>query len=172
MPHLCSEWFANQIFWLAVALVAVFFVLSRISLPRIANVLAERAGVIINDLSAAEDFKRKAEAVEASHAETLDQARAQAQAIIAEARATIQADAARALEKATADIAAKTAESERIVTQMRSETLANVRQVAHDVTADIVRAMGGPDHRETIERAIEAQIQSRSTKRPEGRFVQ
>ena len=51
-------------FWLVVTLVVIFLVLSRIALPRIAAVLAERQGTITNDLAAAEDLKRKAEEAE------------------------------------------------------------------------------------------------------------
>ena len=55
MPQLCGEWMGNQVFWLVVTLVVIFFVLSKIALPRIASVLAERAGTITNDLAAAEE---------------------------------------------------------------------------------------------------------------------
>ena len=37
----------------------IYFVLSRIALPRIANVLAERQGTITNDIAAAEELKVK-----------------------------------------------------------------------------------------------------------------
>ena len=40
MPQLCIDWFGNQIFWLIVALVAIYFILSRVALPRIGAVLA------------------------------------------------------------------------------------------------------------------------------------
>ena len=46
MPQLCGEWMINQIFWLVITLLVIFFVLSRIALPRIAAVLAERQGTI------------------------------------------------------------------------------------------------------------------------------
>jgi F-type H+-transporting ATPase subunit b len=60
MPQLCAEWIPNQVFWLLVTLVVIFFVLSRIALPRIGAVLAERKGTITNDLAAAEELKQKA----------------------------------------------------------------------------------------------------------------
>ena len=34
MPQLCTDWASNQIFWLVVTLVAIFFVLSRLALPQ------------------------------------------------------------------------------------------------------------------------------------------
>ena len=66
MPQLCDAWFANQIFWLVVALAAIYFILTRVALPRMGAVLAERQGTISNDLAAAEDLKRQAEDAEAA----------------------------------------------------------------------------------------------------------
>ena len=46
MPQLCTDWASNQIFWLVVTLLAIFFVLSRLALPRISAVISERQGTI------------------------------------------------------------------------------------------------------------------------------
>jgi hypothetical protein len=92
MPQLCIDWFGNQIFWLIVALVAIYFILSRVALPRIGAVLAERQGTITNDIAAAEDLKVKATEAEAAYDKALIDARAEAQQIIAAAKADIQAD--------------------------------------------------------------------------------
>jgi hypothetical protein len=67
MPQLCAEWIPNQVFWLVVTLVVIFFVLSRIALPRIGAVLAERKGTITNDLAAAEELKQKARDAERAY---------------------------------------------------------------------------------------------------------
>ena len=67
LPQLDVTTFGNQIFWLAVALVAIYFILSRIALPRIAAVLAERQGTISNDLAAAEDLKTRATEAEEAY---------------------------------------------------------------------------------------------------------
>ena len=43
MPQLDFSTFGNQIFWLVITLVVIYFILNKIALPRIAAVLAERA---------------------------------------------------------------------------------------------------------------------------------
>ena len=105
MPQLCFDWFPNQIFWLVITLVVIFLVLSRVALPRIAAILAERQGTITNDLAAAEDLKAKAVEAEEAYNKALADARAEAQRIAAEARAEIQADLDDAIAKADAEIA-------------------------------------------------------------------
>ena len=57
MPQLCTDWASNQIFWLVVTLVAIFFVLSRLALPRISAVLSERQGTITKRSSSCGKFE-------------------------------------------------------------------------------------------------------------------
>ncbi len=142
MPQLDFATFPNQIFWLVVTLVVIYLILSRVALPRIGGILAERAGTITNDLAAAEDFKAKAAEAEEAYNQALAEARAEAQRISAEARAEIQADLDLAIDKADADIAAKTAESEKAIAAIRASALESIEAVAKDTAAEIVTALG------------------------------
>ena len=90
MPQLCTEWMGNQIFWLVITLIVIFFVLSRVALPRIAAVLAERQGTITNDIAAAEDLKSKAAAAEDAYNQALVDARAEATRIVDATKAEIK----------------------------------------------------------------------------------
>lgn len=143
MPQLDPTTFSNQIFWLLVALVVIYFVLSRIALPRIAAILAERSGTITNDLAAAEDLKNKAHEAEAAYDKALADARVKAGEISAETRAAIQADLDKAIAKADAEIAAKSAESEKAIAEIRAGAMDAVETVAKDTAAEIVSALGG-----------------------------
>lgn len=158
MPQLCPEWFANQIFWLVIALLAIFFVLSKIALPRIAAVLAERSGTISNDLAAAEDLKRKAVAAEEAYNKALADARAEAQAIAAETRAEIKADLDVAIAKADAEIAAKTAEGEAKIAEIRAGAMASVQEVASDVASELVSVLGQSADSKAVADAVAARL--------------
>ncbi len=158
MPQLCGEWFGNQIFWLVVALVAIYFILSRIALPRIGAVLAERQGTITNDIAAAEDLKVKATEAEAQYDKALIDARAEAQRIIEAAKADIQADLDKAIAKADAEIAAKSAESEKAIAEIREGALKNVEDVAKDTAQAIVAALGGSADAKTVSAAVDARM--------------
>ena len=158
MPQLCTEWFGNQIFWLLVALVAIYFVLTKIALPRVGAVLAERAGTISNDLAAAEDLNRQAVDAEAGYDKALADARAEAQRISGEARAAIKADLDAAIAKADEKIAAKTAESEKQIGEIRDGAVASVSEVARDVAGEIVVALGGSADAAAIDSAVDARM--------------
>ncbi len=158
MPQLCFDWWPNQIFWLTVTLVVIFFFLSRVALPRIAAVLAERQGSITNDLAAAEDLKAKAIEAEEAYNKALATARAEAQKIIAQAKADIQADLDDAVAKADAEIAAKLAESETSIAAIREGAKDSVKEVAKDTAKELVAAMGGSADARTITSAITAKM--------------
>lgn len=158
MPQLCMDWFPNQIFWLIITLVVIFLVLSRIALPRIAAVLAERQGTITNDLAAAEDLKLKAEEAEKAYDKALADARAAAQGIAQEARDLIKADLADATARADAEIAAKTAESEKAISEIRASAMENVEVVAKDTAAAVVAALGGKADDAAIDAAVSDQL--------------
>jgi len=141
MPQLDFATFPNQIFWLVVALVVVFFIVSKVILPRIGGVLEERHSVISDYISQAADFKKQAEEAEADYEAALAQARAEAQAIGLETKAGIQKELDKAIAKADAEIAAKTAESEKAIAAVRASAVENVREVATATTAEIVAAL-------------------------------
>ncbi|KAA0917666.1 F0F1 ATP synthase subunit B' [Aquicoccus porphyridii] len=154
MPQLCGDWMGNQIFWLVVTLVVMFFILSKIALPRIAAVLAERQGRITNDIAAAEELRKKAQEAEAAYEKALAEAKAEAGRIVAEAKAEMQAEMDVEIAKADAEIAAQTAESEKKIVEIREGALEAVKEVAMDTAQDIVTAMGGKADAKSVTAAV------------------
>lgn len=158
MPQLDFATFPNQIFWLVLTLIAIYLILSRVALPRIGAVLAERQGTITNDIAKAEELKQQAVEAEEAYNRALAEARAESQRIAAEARAEIQADLDAAIAKADAEISAKAAESEKAIAEIRAGALESVKEVAKDTAADIVSAMGGKADAKAIATAVDARV--------------
>ncbi|MCT4372909.1 F0F1 ATP synthase subunit B' [Yangia mangrovi] len=154
MPQLCGEWIPNQIFWLIITLVVIFFVLSRIALPRIASVLAERQGTITNDISAAEELKRQAKDAEAAYEKALADARTEAQAIAQKTRDEIKAKLDAATVEADAKIAEKSAESEKVLAGIRASAVESVEAVAKETAEAIVAALGTSADQAAIDAAV------------------
>jgi len=158
MPQLCGDWMPNQIFWLVVTLIVLYLVLSRVVLPRIGAVLAERSGTITNDLGAAEELKQRSSDAEAAYDKALVDARGEADRIVAEKKAEIQTDLDAELAKADAEIAARTAESEAAIGEIRDSAMQSVAEVAKDTAGEIVTAMGGTADRARVEAAVDARM--------------
>lgn len=138
MPQLDPAIFPNLIFWLVVALVALYTILSRVALPRIGTVMAERNDAIANDIEEAAALKRRAEEAEAAYNAALAQARDEAHKIAAETRAGIDKELAGLLAKADAEIAVKSGESEKRIGEIHASAARSVEEVARDTAAAIV----------------------------------
>ncbi|MDE2790172.1 MAG: F0F1 ATP synthase subunit B' [Paracoccaceae bacterium] len=141
MPQLDVSTFPNQIFWLVVTLVVIYLILSRIAIPRIREILAERSRTIEQDIETAASVRAKAVECEQAYEAALDKARSRAREIVAEARAGIAGELETATEDADRRIAAKLAESEERIGEIRADALRSIEMVATDVADDIVRAV-------------------------------
>lgn len=158
LPQLDFATFPNQIFWLVVTLVVLFWIISRIAIPRISAVLADRQGAITGDLMAAEEFKRRARDAEAAYDRALAEARGEANKIVAANKAEIQRELDGAIAHADAEIAARASESERRIGDIRASAETDARTVAREVTAELVRSFGGQADAAAIDRAVDARL--------------
>ena len=162
MPQLDFSTYGNQIFWLLLTLVVIYFILSRIALPRIGAVLAERQGTITNDIAAAENLKAKAVEAEAAYNKALAGVAYTANGPSVHwfdaTLAKIQADLDKAIAKADAEIAAKAAEGEKAIAAIRASALENVTDVAKDTAKEIVAAMGGTADARSVTAAVNARM--------------
>lgn len=159
LPQLDFDTFPSQIFWLVVSIVVLYFLMTRIALPRIATVLEERADAIADDLDKAEEFKQKAEEAEAAYDAALQAAREKAQEIAAVTRAKIQKDLDAAMEKADAEIAARTAEGEKRIAEIRDSSMAAVSEVAGEAAVAIVDSIiPGSVEADVVKSAVSARV--------------
>ncbi len=158
MPQLDFSTWGNQIFWLLITLIVIYLVLSRVALPRIAAVLAERQGTITKDIAAAEELKAKAAAAEAAYNQALADARAEASRIVETTKAEIKADVDAAMAKADVEISAKTAESEKAIAEIRATALESVEEVATATVGELVSAFGGKADAKAVKSAIASRM--------------
>ena len=92
-PPFQKETFASQLVWLAITFVALYLLISRIAVPRIGGIIDERAKRIEGDFAAAQRMKDESEAALAAYEKSLADARNRAQAIGAEIRDKLHAEA-------------------------------------------------------------------------------
>jgi F-type H+-transporting ATPase subunit b len=142
MPQLDLAIYPNLIFWLVVSLVAIYMILTRVALPRVGAILAERNDAISNDLEQAALYKRRATEAEAAYNAALAKAREESQKIAAEAKAAVGKELAVVMAKADAEIAAKAAESEARIREIEASAAQSVAEVAKSTAEAIVAALG------------------------------
>jgi F-type H+-transporting ATPase subunit b len=144
-PPFQSETFANQLFWLAIVFVALYLLASRLVLPRVGGIIDARAKQIEDDLGEAQRFKAEADAANEAYEKALADARSNAQAL---ANATREEQAAATEKKRKAlerQLDAKLADAEKTIATTKTAAMANVRGIATEAAAAIVKRLTGSD---------------------------
>ena len=141
MPQLDFSTFGSQIVWFLIALGVLYYMLSRIAIPRISETLATRQEAISRDLEQAAELRDRAAEAETAYEQALADARSKAQEIAAETRGEIRKELDAALAKADAEIATQSAESEGRINEIRLAAVDNIREVSNETTAALVEAM-------------------------------
>jgi F-type H+-transporting ATPase subunit b len=136
-PPFDATLFASQLFWFAVAFGALYVLLSRVVLPKIASVQTKRAGTIKSDLDEAAQKSAAAEQARVDMERAVAKARADARAMVEAARADVTAKLAADQEAAETRLAAKIAEAEAKVDAARKKALAEVPGIAEALARDI-----------------------------------
>ena len=138
MPQFDPASFASQIFWLAVTFTLLYWVVAKLAIPRIGEVLDQRARVIQEDLDRALALKAETDAAIAAYEKAMAAAREQAgehmRAVTNEAKAAAETRTA----ALSAQVAAQVAEAEARITKAKNDALASLKGVAAETAKDVV----------------------------------
>ncbi len=148
MPQFDPAVWSPQLVWLAISFVVLYLLMSRVALPRVAQVLEEREFRINESLRKAEALKEQAEDAVAAYEKMMADARAKAQEQIRSVRERAAEEAADRNAELTERLSAHIAEAEARIAKAREDAVANVRDIAVDVAeAVIARLIGKADAR-------------------------
>lgn len=148
-PPFNTETFAPQLVWLAITFIAFFLIMSRIALPKVARVMADREERIADDLDEAERMRKQAEEVEQQYQAALAEARAKAQEALNKAKDDIRAKTDAMSEKLDEKLDKKIAEAEERIAKSRAQALEGLEEMAREVAASVVTQVGGDEPAKT-----------------------
>lgn len=135
--------YASQIFWLLVFFGFVFFVIGRGMVPKVMATVEARDKQIADDLAAAEAARKAADAEEEAWRVQSGTQRAEAQALIAKAKADAAKASEASLAKANAKIEAQVTEAEARIAAARAGALDEIEAVASDAASEIAQRLAG-----------------------------
>ena len=154
-PPFNPETFSTQLIWLALTFGALYLIMSRKALPRIADVIEERANRIKRDLDAAERLKGETDKALASYEQALADAKANANGIAKETRARLTADVDKEKSAMDAQMNAKIAEAETRIAATKAKSLSSVNDIAASTAAAVVaRLIGQEPTLDEVKRAL------------------
>ena len=158
-PPFQKETFGSQLLWLAITFGALYLIVSKLALPRVGGIIADRRARIAGDLAEAARMKEAADAAIASYEKSLAEARAKAQMIAAQTRDRISAEAETRRKEVEASLHAKLAAAEQTISATRMAAMANVQGIAKEAAIAIVaRLTGKAPAEEAAAAAVKAAI--------------
>jgi F-type H+-transporting ATPase subunit b len=142
-PPFQTEHFPSQLLWLTISFVLLYVLMSRIALPRIGSILAERSRLISDDLAAAERLKEQSNAAHAAYEKALADARGRAQGIAGETREQQVRETEATQKRLEAQLHERLAAAEQSIAKTRTAAMGNVRSIAAETAAAIVEQLIG-----------------------------
>ena len=145
MPQLSqlSEVILSQLFWLAITLGFIYFVIGRGMLPKIQSTVEKRDTRIAEDLAAAEAARTEADKMEEDYRQRMDASRGEAMKVTAAAKQ----DASRRTEKLAAKAdAANQAKLDKAQERIRAASMAargEIAAAAAEMTQDVAAKVAG-----------------------------
>jgi F-type H+-transporting ATPase subunit b len=156
-PPLDTKTFPSQLFWLVIFFGALYLLMSRIVLPRIASILETRKNRIEGDLARASALKNETEAALKSYQKALSDARGNASDIAKSTRDMVNADVSRQQAALNASLSVKAADAEAKIGSAKAKAMASVSDIAAETAVDIVAALtGGKVTKTAISKALAA----------------
>jgi F-type H+-transporting ATPase subunit b len=161
MPQLSQlgEVLASQLFWLAITLGFIFFVIARGMVPKIQGTVEARDAKIASDLEAAQAARSAAEATEEAWRERMDAARAEAARLAQEAKQAAARDTEAKARKAADKLNAKVEAAEGKIRDAVQSARAEIEAVAAEATQEMIQRLTGikVDRQEAAE-AVKAEL--------------
>ena len=154
-PPFDSHSFVSQIIWLVIIFGALYWLMSRVALPRVENILEARKHRLTKDLDDAATMQAQAKAAGEAYDRTLADARARAQAMAQEQHDKLHAASEAKRHALEADLNTKLAAAEAQIEDTRKRAMGNVASIAEDAAVALVNHLTGrtPD-RQAVNAAV------------------
>jgi F-type H+-transporting ATPase subunit b len=145
LPQLNPADFPPQLAWLAVTFVVLYLILSRVTLPRIGEVLEERRDRVQRDLDAAERFKTDTDSALAGYEKALGDARQKASSMAKDVRDRLTADTEKERTRIEGELHAKLADAETRIAATKAKALTSVDEIAAETASAVIAKLLGED---------------------------
>lgn len=142
-PPFDTTSFPSQLLWLTITFGLFYYLMAKIALPRLAQILENRHDRIATDLAEAERLKGETDEAIAAYEQALAEARERASTIARTTRESVASDIDAKRHAAEAELAEKLAEADKRIDATKTKAMAEVSGAASDATIAAVQAIAG-----------------------------
>jgi F-type H+-transporting ATPase subunit b len=156
MPQFDVTAFPSQIFWLVVSFAVLYFLMSKVVLPRIGTIVEDRERKIQTDLDAAQKANDAARAAGTEQDKALAVARTEASQVIREAADAAAAQTTAKMHEIGDKLAAEIGEAERRIAEQRSQALAGLTGMSTEIASAVLTRLVGSADAGQVAQAVDA----------------
>ncbi|MDZ4370474.1 MAG: hypothetical protein U1C74_03515 [Phenylobacterium sp.] len=155
LPQFEFQYWGGQIIWLLLLFAILYFLFSRVFVPRFRTVADARAATIAGALDDARRVQAEADAKAESMKVEIDRARGESRRLVADAQAAAADELAKSQAAQDAELAKQIEVAETRIRATRDGAMANVRGIAADVASTMVEKLTGTSVTATEARAAQ-----------------
>jgi F-type H+-transporting ATPase subunit b len=158
LPQLDATHYPSQLLWLAISFGLLYWLLSRVLLPKVEDTLKRRRHQIEADLAGARQLQKRSEEVAAAYEAALAEARTKASGIAGDMRVKLNTEVDAERSRVDDEIGAKIAAAESEIADTRRKAMGEVEGITTAIVGDIVsRLIGRTPKPAEVKAAILAQ---------------
>jgi|APGre2960657505_1045072.scaffolds.fasta_scaffold10747_3 F-type H+-transporting ATPase subunit b len=143
MPQFDPATFASQIFWLVVTFLALYAVIAKFAIPRIEEILEQRARFVQDDIDRAAALKADTDTAIATYEKAMAAARNQARDVMLVATIELKKVADEKTAVVTAEVGKQITDAETRIEKAKSEAVGSIKSIAADTAREAVARISG-----------------------------
>lgn len=143
MPQFDPATFASQIFWLVVTFGALYAVIAKFAIPRIGDIVEQRARLVQDDLDRAAALKADTDAAIATYEKAMTAARNQARDVLLTSTNALKKIADEKLAAVNAEVGKQISEAEVRINKAKADAMSSIRSIASDTAREAVNRLSG-----------------------------
>ena len=158
LPQLEPDYIGGQVFWLVIIFGLLYYVVSKIGLPKLVDVLEHREERIANDLRKAKELQKEAQYLEARFRQEQEAARKKSHSIVEDARKSIEDQIKAAQAKQASDAALAIHKTEQRIEKARQQSMREIQEIVRDIAGNAYEKVSGksisPSVTETVVKEV------------------
>ena len=143
MPQLNPEFWISQIFWLTITFGILYFVLSKLILPKISSNLEIRRSEILENIEAAEKQRKESEKKIEEYEKILQESKNEAKQYFNEAREKIANDINKKKELLDKELEEEIKKVEKEIKEFKDKSPDKINKIAIETSSDLIRRVIG-----------------------------
>tara|TARA_B100000945_G_C20076653_1_gene454901 strand:- start:24 stop:536 length:513 start_codon:yes stop_codon:yes gene_type:complete len=155
MPQLDPTYWASQAFWLIIIFSSIYFVISKIFIPKIKNNIDAREDKIRKNLEEAKQLREDAEKKLKVYDDLMKKSKLDAKKVIYESRQKINQDLQNKKKQVEIEIEKEIDNAQKEINEFKKESIKKINLISEEIASDLIKDIFAEDlNKSSIEASV------------------